>query len=94
MSPAWRRREDVLWRCVGPVLVARPRERTDPAEPLVVTAPGAAVWELLERSRTMDELMEALAEWGDEARVREDLTRLLDGLVAEAAVRVEPGGGP
>ncbi len=88
MRVAWRRREDVLWRHVGSVLVLRPRERKDPAEPLVVTEPGAAVWELLDQRRSIDELVEAMGERdGDELeQVRHDLLELLRRLTAEGAV--------
>lgn len=88
MTHTWIRREDVLWRRVGSDVVLRPRERRDPAEPLVVTAPGAVAWELLGQGRSIEDLVECIGGWDpvELPQVQDDLMVLLDTLRAECAV--------
>jgi hypothetical protein len=79
------RADEVLWRDGGDILVLA---RVD-GYAVTLTGPGGAVWEVLERPRTMDETAAELAEAfdADVDVVRGDLEPVLDRLVDEGFVR-------
>jgi hypothetical protein len=84
----WSRVPEVLWRRSGGrvILLSPSADR-----PAVVAGTGAAVWELLERPRLVDELVDELAaRYGsDRASVERDLSSFLDELQARQVLRCE-----
>ncbi len=91
-APVLARAPGVLWRrTLRGVLVAAPGEE----EPLLVTAPGDVVWDLLEQPRTREELVDALARSFDAepGRIESDLAPVLAALLERGALTLRGGGG-
>jgi hypothetical protein len=63
---------------------------TELAEPVVVNESGALVWDLLDRPRSLDELVQELelVVHGNASVIRDDVDRLLDQL-ADCGVVVD-----
>lgn len=77
----------MLWRrALDGVIVARPEWRGP--DPVTVTGGGAAVWELLDRPRTRDELVAILVDayGADPAVVDRDVAALLADLEQQGYV--------
>lgn len=87
-SRVWARRPEVLWRSIpGLVVLARPE--LDAGDPVTVTGPGAAIWEILEPPISEAELVELLIEVFDAEAdvVAADVHALLCDLEDRALVR-------
>lgn len=87
----WRRREGTGWRDSLNGLVLMPPGAD---EPVTVAGSGSAVWSLLDRPRSLAELVRDLAERfdADPTTVREDLEPLLDRLATLGALDDLPAG--
>jgi len=94
VTPSFRRRPDVLWRRSLAAVVLLPPSSE---EVVTVGGTGADVWDLLETWRTVDGLVQVLAERydADEAIVHRDVGALLAELVEHGALEAaaESGGG-
>lgn len=81
----WLHAPDVLWRnsLDGAVLLPPGAEA-----PLVLDAPGAALWTLLDEPHSLDAAADALADATgvDAERIADDIAPLLDDLRAAGAV--------
>lgn len=86
MTVRWSRHPAALWRrSAGRVVLLPPGDD----EPVVLSATGAAIWEVLDRPRTTEQLTTDLAEvfQADPARIRADVEPFLDELHARGAIR-------
>ncbi len=84
-APVLARAPGVLWRrTMRGVLVAAPGR----PDPVLVTAPGDAVWDLLAIPRSRDDLVSALAGSFDAepARIEADLAPVLSALLDHGAL--------
>lgn len=81
----WHRHPDALWRIGGNGLLVLP---PGAVEPVAVSGPGPAVWELLAEPCTADELAGALATTytGDPDTMVSDLQQLLEHLHSASVV--------
>ena len=85
----WVRGDDVLWReALDRVVILPPGSD----EPLILTEPGGAVWDLLAEPRALEDVVATLAERYGETRERvaADLAPLLDELVRCGALKAAP----
>ena len=90
--PRWRRQPGATWRqSLRGVVVLAPGAD----EPLTIAGSGGAVWELLDRPRTTEELAEELSSRyaTDPATVRRDLDGLLEQLATAGALEEVPPVG-
>lgn len=85
-APRFVRSDRVLWRRTAHVVITR---RLD-GETLTLTGTGPALWDALDRPRTLDELSRLLADgFGvSPGRVAEDIEPVLSRLEADGVVRV------
>lgn len=89
-SRVLRRRDDVLWRHTLSGALLLPADR---AEPLIVDERGALIWDLLAESKTLDKLVDLLAERysGDRTDIKRDTDTFLRELARSGLVERSPG---
>ena len=89
MTDRWQRADDVLSRRLPDGVIVLSLQTGDP---LVVTGPGGALWDLLAEARTTPDLVAALADrYGkDEGEVRGDIVPLLHDLRDRRLLTNEP----
>ena len=87
----WSRSPDALWRSTLDAVVLLSAARSD-TDPLVIDGPGVQLWEILEESVTIDQIVEQLSETfdGDREVMAHDISGLLERLRDEGLVSVEP----
>lgn len=80
-----RRTPGVLWRSIGAEVILAARWRTDFD---LLSGSGGAVWRALVEPRTVDDLVEALADGFevDRRTIEDDVRRIVDSLSARGFV--------
>lgn len=91
MSVRIRRAPQVLWRSVGAEVILADRRRSDFE---LLSGSGGAVWRALDEPRTLEDLLDALAEEHgvEPAAIEDDVRQLVGTLTARGFV--EEGAGP